>query len=510
MHDKDVTPIEAIDYESLQQPAEQNPKRSVGNKFILWFAFAFLIFCALLVFLLLPKYVEEKHETALSEEQAQGNIPLIVEPTEPKPILEPTVETAEQLSAQELNALKIRAEGLLLQLIEKQKLLESKAVKQWGSEEFRIALTLGTSGDEHFRKQQYQQAIASYKDAVMVLNDLEEQIAPTLAFHLDKGETALTQAEKAAAIQHFELATSIDQNNTQAANGLLRASTIEELYVLLEKGGKLEAANRFKDAKSTYEQATKLDPLSTDAKAALDRANYRLAQAEFTHLINQGYAALKLRQYGDAKAAFDAAQKLSPNSDKPKKGLASIRQAVRNEKLSALTAEAQHFESIQDWTNAIKSYQQILALQPDFVSAQQALQHNQQREKILSRLNEHINNKLRLSTDSVASNAKQLLHEASLLENPGSKIEQSALSLKTLLIQASKPISITLQSDNQTDVAIYKVGKFGKFSSREIELKPGKYTIVGSRSGFRDVRKIVTVLADMTDRTIQVRCDEPI
>ena len=371
-------------------------------------------------------------------------------------------------------------------------------------------MALGTSGDEHFRKQQYQQAITSYKDAVMILNDLEEQIAPTLELHLDKGETALTQAEKAAAIQHFELAKAIDKNNTQATNGLQRATTIEELYALLEKGGKLEAANRFKDARNTYGEATKLDPLSLEAKAALNRVNNRLAQVEFTHLIYQGYAALKLRQYGDAKVAFKTAQKLFPDSDKPKQGLASVQRAVHNEKLTALTAEAQHFESVQDWTNAIQSYKQILVLQPDLVSAQQALLLNQQRENILSRLHEHINNKLRLSSDSVVSDAKQLLNEASLLEHPGSKIEQAAINLKNLLLQASKPISITLRSDNQTDVAIYKVGKFGKFSSLEIELKPGKYTIVGSRSGFRDVRKIVTVLADMADKTIQVHCNEPI
>ena len=95
MHDKDVTPIKAIDYESLQQPAEQNPKRSVGNKFILWFAFAFLIFCAWLVFLLLPKYVEEKHEAALSEQQIQTDIPFVDKHIDPDSILESTVETFE-------------------------------------------------------------------------------------------------------------------------------------------------------------------------------------------------------------------------------------------------------------------------------------------------------------------------------------------------------------------------------------------------------------------------------
>ena len=122
----------------------------------------------------------------------------------------------------------------------------------------------------------------------------------------------------------------------------------------------------------------------------------------------------------------------------------------------------------------------------------------------------HIENKLRLSSDSVANDAKQLLNKIELLDNPGSKIEQGALTLQELLILANRPVSITLQSDNQTDVAIYKVGKFGKFASREVELKPGKYTIVGSRSGFRDVRKVITIMAEMQDTTVQVSCEEPI
>ena len=125
-------------------------------------------------------------------------------------------------------------------------------------------------------------------------------------------------------------------------------------------------------------------------------------------------------------------------------------------------------------------------------------------------MKEHIDNYLRLTSDSVANQAKQLLSEVASLNHMGSKINQSATTLKQLLIQANTPISITLQSDNQTDIAIYKVGKLGKFSSHELKLKPGKYTIVGSRTGFRDIRKVVTILANMNEKTIQVRCEEPI
>ncbi len=507
MHDKDATPIEAIDFESLQTPSEQSNEssRSVNTKPILWFIFIFLLLCAILVFVFLPKYVAEKRATSTPNPSTQIESPAVEELA-----IEAVQEPVKELSIEELNALKQEAEELLLKIIDRQKLLENKAVKKWAADEFKIAETSGSEGDEHFRKKEYTQSIASYEDAITILNDLEKQIIPTLAKHLEKGELALDQAEQTSAIHHFELAKAIDEGNTQAINGLKRAATIKELYALLDKGGKVESANRLSEAQNIYKQATELDPLSNEAKLALQRVTGRLTQIEFTQLINQGYTSLKLRQYSDAKASFTAAQKLLPNSEKPKQGLAKIQQAQHNEKLSALSAEAQHFEKIQDWGNAVKSYQQILNITPNHASAQQGLQRSQQRKKLLSLLNEHIDNKLRLSTKAVSDNAQQLLNEASALNNPGSKIEQAALTLKELLFLAKQPISITLQSDNQTDIVIYKVGKIGKFEHHEIELKPGKYTIVGSRSGFRDVRKVITVLTDMTNKTIDVRCDEPI
>lgn len=513
MHDKNATPIEAIDFKTLQESAGENKesKPNFNNKPFLWFIFISLLLCALIVFSLLPKYVAEKHNKAASQNQTQIESPSLVKPTqaveeEPELLQVPLVS----LPPKHISALKQQAEALLLKLIEKQKLLENKAVKKWANEKFNIALTLGSTGDEHFRKQAYQQAIAVYKDAVAILTGLEMQIAPTVAEHLTKGDLALTQAEQNTAMVHFELVQSIEPNNTRAINGLKRTETIKELYTLLEQGGKFEAANRFADAKTAYQKASELDPLSPEAKTALDRVTNRLTQNEFTRLINQGYALLKLRQYGDARVAFSTAQKLAPNSDKPKQGIVSIEQAVRSEKLSALAAEAQHFENSQDWANAAKSYQQMLALSTNLPTAQQGLERSRQREMILTRLDEHINNKFRLGSGQVANEAKQLLKEISLIDNPGSKIEQGVITINELIQLANQPISITLQSDNQTDIAIFKIGKFGKFDQRKIELKTGKYTIVGSRTGFRDVRKVLNVTSDMSSKIISVHCDDPI
>ena len=66
------------------------------------------------------------------------------------------------------------------------------------------------------------------------------------------------------------------------------------------------------------------------------------------------------------------------------------------------------------------------------------------------------------------------------------------------------------ESDNLTSVVIYKVGPLGAFTSRTVELRPGTYVVVGTRDGYRDVRRNVRVDAAGSGAPISVRCEEPI
>ena len=72
------------------------------------------------------------------------------------------------------------------------------------------------------------------------------------------------------------------------------------------------------------------------------------------------------------------------------------------------------------------------------------------------------------------------------------------------------PIAVALTSDNQTDVTIYRIGRLGLFERKDMELLPGRYTIVGTRSGFRDVRRELTVLPGQVPPPVAIRCEEPI
>ena len=74
----------------------------------------------------------------------------------------------------------------------------------------------------------------------------------------------------------------------------------------------------------------------------------------------------------------------------------------------------------------------------------------------------------------------------------------------------NRPVSITLQSDDMTDVMIYRVGRMGRFLEHSLQLTPGRYTARGTRSGYRDVMIEFSVPTDSTGMTITIACTETI
>ena len=509
MHDDDSSSIEAIDFSSLSKKSDSDTiklKKSSSNKSIVWLLLLFVLISGSVVFIFLPKYVEEQKTTKQPVKQAEelaDKTPVVQTPVEEKP-------SKPALSAEQLNAFKEQAESLLLEIIGLQEELEQRAVKQWAAEEYKLAAATSTRGDELFRIQNYPEAISVYEQAILELTAIQERVQPILEEHLQLGELSLTQGDEETSRYHFELAIAIDAHNQQATNGLKRSQTIKELFELLQKGGSLEAANRLQSAHQTYKQAVELDQLSKEAQNALTRVENRLTDIEFSRLMASGYSLLEMDRYQDSKAAFMAAQKLKPSSDKPKQGINKVNQAIREEKITALFVEAQHFESNEEWNFAAESYKQILALASNSAKAAIGFEQSNKRAVVLEKLNKYVNNHSRLYSAEVSAEANLFIQEAELLDQPGQKITQQISRLKELLVKVRQPVEITLLSDNHTDVVIYKIAKLGQFENHKITLKPGKYTIVGSRPGYRDVRKNVTVRLDMQSKSISVKCEEQI
>jgi hypothetical protein len=71
-------------------------------------------------------------------------------------------------------------------------------------------------------------------------------------------------------------------------------------------------------------------------------------------------------------------------------------------------------------------------------------------------------------------------------------------------------VAVQLESDGETEVTVYRVGRLGRFQTRQLELRPGSYTVVGSRRGYRDVRRELEVAPGQSPPPLRIVCQEAI
>ena len=90
------------------------------------------------------------------------------------------------------------------------------------------------------------------------------------------------------------------------------------------------------------------------------------------------------------------------------------------------------------------------------------------------------------------------------------KLSGQIRDLEKLLERSQTATEVILQSDGQTDVTLLRVSKLGVFARKTVFLRPGKYSILGARTGFRDILIEFTVDVGSNNVPIDVRCSETI
>jgi hypothetical protein len=116
----------------------------------------------------------------------------------------------------------------------------------------------------------------------------------------------------------------------------------------------------------------------------------------------------------------------------------------------------------------------------------------------------------RLLSPEVRKQAHAMLTEAAKVTPPGPVLSKQIQQLGDELARAEAPVAVALRSDNQTNVVINRVSPLGTFAQHQLQLVPGRYVAVGTRQGYRDVRKEFTVLPGEPPAPLTVQCEEPI
>lgn len=405
---------------------------------------------------------------------------------------------------------KKEAEQKLADLLELKKELDSKGVAEWGGELYPRALQLSASADDFFIKKEFSSATKDYTEALAILNELKDGIDDTLKRFLEDGLLAIKEGNGKRAQQLFSIALMIDPENEIARHNLARAKNTEAVMQLLASGAEHEQSNNLSLAHADYQEAVNLDPASEKAQVALTRVKNRIADEQFQQLMSSGFKALDDNNFNRARTFFLKAQSFKPDSRQVNDALLQVDTAIRLSVIEKLREKALEAERSEDWGQALASYQAVLGLDGSIRFALKGKERSLNRKQLEERMNYYLNKPSVLESDQSLEKALSLLEEAKRVEPQGPRFTQQLQQLKKVVALAQTPVTVTIASDRMTEVAIFKVGKLGRFTTRELTLRPGTYTVVGARDGFKDVRQKLAVKAGEGPIHITVACNEKI
>jgi hypothetical protein len=242
---------------------------------------------------------------------------------------------------------------------------------------------------------------------------------------------------------------------------------------------------------------------------APDQAGRR-AQEEFAAAMSEAQAAFDRGDWPAARQGLARAAALQPGSPAVADARRRIEEAERTAALARQREMARGYEAQEDWPRALAEYEAALKLDPTVAFALEGQERSARRAALAERLDFHIGHPLRLATDAVAHEAEVLLQQAREIDSPGPRHREQVVALEGALVEVRTPVAVVLESDGETQVVVHKVGRLGAFERKTLELKPGTYTVIGTRSGYRDVRRQLVVKPAAAPPPLQVRCEEAI
>jgi hypothetical protein len=493
-HDETIVPIRPVRAAETEQRPAGTPAARLLRPALVALGVGALAVAAAAGFVWLPEQAEQ-------ERVAARQVP------EPEPVAEPARPV---LSAEEAAALRAEAGRLLASLLTLTDDLRKLNVADWAAEDWAKYEQLSEAGDNAFLAEDFSASVTSYADAKTLGEALVARAATTLDAALTAASAAFAAGDSAGAIAQYDVVLTIDPGHEAAAAGRARAERLPEVLELVRRGNVAAARGELEDALTDYRAALEIDSAWPAANEGVAEVTRLQRDAEFERRLSAGLGLLGAEDYTAAQREFQAALAMRPNARAALDGLVQAEEGAKLDQIALAEARGLAFERRELWNQAIELYRSVLESNGALLFAQTGLERARARAGLDAKLVNLIDNPTLLFGDEVLADARTLLEAAAAETDKGARLTSQIEKLGELVELASKPIAVRLESDQITNVTLYRVGALGAFAAKELELRPGTYTVIGSRDGYRDIRQTFTVRPGRNLEPISVVCVEPI
>jgi tetratricopeptide (TPR) repeat protein len=420
---------------------------------------------------------------------------------------EPAAPGSPYQQAQQAKA-RQQAQSVLESILLEQELLQEAQVMRWAEAGYIEADLNAQAGDEAYRNSEFERAIELYQQSLTQLQQLRESIperAETAALETQKAIEALDQIAAQGALERLLWLAPMDPRIDSLGKSVAQLPSIIDYLAQAETA---VASNDWEQAKLAIDQAHALNsahPLIAAQRATIFASWHTF---RFDNAMSAFYTALDQVRYDAAEEALAEARVHRPNDPAIGQAAEQLETAMTQETLRRLRDRGQLLIDQEQWGDAITHYQEALALDSTVQYALSGLAFARQRHELEQTLNNFIQEPARLSDIAIADDASEALRRAQATDPIGPKLAQQLTTLSELLRQANHSIPVIVRSDGATEVVLVRHSKLGQLVSTELSLRPGQYTLRGSRLGYRDVIVTFTVEPDSEAVEHFIACEE--
>jgi Flp pilus assembly protein TadD len=474
-----------------QALAEERPRRKAW----LWVSAGAAVALLAAVFLLLPRFAKAPPASAAAGKVAGP----VVDAVEAAAQLEARRAEREQTFVTRRKAF----EQLLAQL-------ENQQAALWAGPAFAAGKSLGLDAVAAHEAAKDDIANDRLDVALKRLQKVADLAPQAYKAQMTEGEQALQDGQIEAARAAFDRALRLRPEDRDARAGLERAARLQPLLPVLVQADNDLAQNKLRAATEGYATVLRAEPRLRRAIDGLARARGSLGTSEFQNALGNGLAALRAGKLDEARSALERARVLSPDAPEVAAAFAQLEGRKTGISLATDQQGILQLETSERWADALAAYDAVLRNDASVEFARAGKARVTPRVELARRLQSLIDQPNRLSSPAVRTETRQLLTAARATTPSGPVLRSQVARLELLIPQYEKPVRVVLESDSQTLLSLSSVGALGSFAHRELELLPGKYTLTGTRDGYRDARREITVRPGDDNPVFELHCTDAI
>jgi hypothetical protein len=410
----------------------------------------------------------------------------------------------------QLEKVRKEAQDVLEQILLQQEVLQEAKVELWGQAPYEQALTRAREGDQYYRDRDFASAIAGYSAALEQLVELSDGIPARANVAEQQTRDAIEAFDPQTAVQQLNLLEALAPNHGSIATLTQRIEALPQTAQYFDNAQQARSQSNWSAAKVAIDAAAKVDPAHQTVSLAQAEILAKWQQAMFEETLGQAYAAIADNEFGIAARLIQEAGAFKGSSEALNQVKATLTLAETTATLRQLEQEANAAIQRENWQGVINLYQEALTLDPSIQFAQQGLPNAHSRLQLDQEIDAVLKAPERLQDPAIAAAAQRLLDQALHISPAGPSLTLQIQTLDNLIEQANRIVSVTIESDGLTDLVLIRHSNIGATQRYQARLRSGKYTVRGTRVGFRDILVNFEVNPDDSDLRVFAACREPI